>query len=163
MSDLSEEEVDALRRVHGALTASFVVVGGWASRLLRRQPLALPPDYGALLTQDLDVAGPAVRTGSRSPSVGEALRERGFVAEYSGESRPPVARYTLTGFAGFELEFIAPLLGPERQRDGRERSTVVIDGVTAQLIRHVEILLKEPCSIPVNEIAPRCSRARAGL
>jgi hypothetical protein len=61
--DLSPQEVNSLSRVHRALAAAppgtFVVVGGWAARLLRRHPLARPPQFDPLTTADFDLAGPA--------------------------------------------------------------------------------------------------------
>jgi hypothetical protein len=154
MSDLSSDEVDALRRVHAVVSkfpGAFVIVGGWAAHLLRRHPLARPPDFDPLRTEDLDVAAPP-RLSPKGVGLQEVIRQQGFVPDYRSEDRPPVTRYLLEGGDGFELEFIAPLRGGERRRDGTLDATADLQGVSAQKLRNVELLLVEPVEIPMPEL-----------
>jgi hypothetical protein len=102
MSDLSKEEVAALRRVHAIVAKApgmFVIVGGWAGHLLRRHSLARPPSFEPLRTEDLDVAAPERMTQS-GHVLGETLREQGFMPEYRSEDKPPVTRYLLKTATG---------------------------------------------------------------
>jgi hypothetical protein len=50
------------------------------------------------------------------------------------------------------LEFIAPLRGGERRRDGRLDATAELQGLSAQKLRHVEPLLFEPVDIAMPEL-----------
>jgi hypothetical protein len=154
MSDLSKDEIEALRRVHAVVTqvpGVFVIVGGWAAHLLRRHPLARSPNFDPLRTEDLDVAAPEKLTKSGA-DLREVMHEQGFVPEYRSEDRPPVTRYHIKDGDGFELEFIAPLRGGERRRDGTLDATADLHGVSAQKLRHVELLLIEPVEIPMPEL-----------
>lgn len=154
MSDLSTDEVEALRRVHAVVSkvpGAFVIVGGWAAHLLRRHPLARPPNFDPIRTEDLDVAGPE-RLTKKSDGLQELIRQQGFVPEYRSEDRPPVTRYVLKDGGGFELEFIAPLRGGEHRRDGTLDATADLQGISAQKLRNVELLLLEPIELPMPEL-----------
>lgn len=155
MSQLTDGEAEALRRVFGALgahEAAFVVVGGWAHRLMRRHPAAHPPPYAALLTADLDVAGPDRLHGSDAGELGASLASAGFTPDFHSEDQPPVTHYLLRE-PRFELEFIAPLVGSGARRDGTARVTANLLGLSAQLIRDVELLRIEPWRAPLSEVA----------
>lgn len=155
MSDLAPEEIDALRRVLLVVSEvtenALIVVGGWAARLLRRHPLARPPAYQTLQTKDLDIAATDRLRGTPQTLAG-AIRKQGFTPEFRSEDRPPVTRYLLKSMAGFELEFIAPLLGGPVRRDGTPDNTVDLLGVSAQKLRHVELLLLEPSHVAMPEL-----------
>lgn len=155
MSDLSDQEIDVLARVHRAVSTApggpLVVVGGWAARLLRRHPLAAPSNFEPLSTEDLDIAAPD-RVPKKTDRLGEQLKKEGFSPDYRSEDRPPVTRYVLKSANDFELEFIAPLRGGEVRRDGTLDATADVLGVSAQKLRHVELLLLEPYPIELPEL-----------
>ncbi len=119
--------------------AYLVLVGGWAHRLYRFHELANVPGYQPLTTKDTDLAFPA-----GAPLHGDikaALEKAGFTEKIYGENHPPVTHYELSGNdAGFYAEFLTPLAGSGRKRDGTPDATVSIAGVTAQKLRHLEIL-----------------------
>jgi hypothetical protein len=103
------------------------------------------------LTEDLDLAGPD-RVKVSGSGLRDALESQGFVVEMSSDDRPPIERYHLTTLGGFELEFIAPLRGGPVGRGGKPKVTTNVLGVSAQMLRHVEVLLLEPVAISMPEL-----------
>jgi hypothetical protein len=80
-----------------------------------------------------------------------ALEKAGFGEKLSGESHPPVTHYELSeDGAGFYAEFLTPLVGSGLKRDGKPDATVSVAGVTAQKLRHLEILFIEPWVIKIG-------------
>jgi len=116
-------------------------------------PLAQPLDYEPLGTLDTDVAVPA-----QLPATGEEIRQRllenGFREELMGEMQPPAAHYHVaTDDSGFYAEFLTPLIGGAIKRGGKRDATTQIAGVSAQKLRHLELLLDAPWEVmivPVN-------------
>lgn len=131
--------IDALR----PWLAHLVIVGGWAHRLHRFHPLANPPAYQPLRTRDADVA-----FSLKAPlegDIGAALKAADFKQDLLGDHTPPVTYYRLgDDDQGFYAEFLAPLVGGPVRRDGTRDATVKKAGVTAQKLRHLDILLKHP-------------------
>ena len=130
--------IDALRPWLGKL----VIVGGWAHRLHRLSPLASLPAYQPVLTLDADVA-----FSLGEPPEGDiaaALKAADFREHLSGDHEPPVSHYTLgEEKQGFYAEFLAPLTGSAVKRNAAD-ATVRRAGVTAQKLRHLDLLLLEP-------------------
>lgn len=126
----------------------LVIVGGWAHRLHRFHPLAMAQDYQPLRTRDVDVA-----FSPRAPLAGdlkEALTKAGFNEELSGESKPPVTHYLLGEEAsGFYAEFLTVLKGDGLKRDGQRDLTMAKAGITAQKLRHLDLLLIAPWKISI--------------
>ena len=110
----------------------LVFVGGWAFRLYRLHPGAEVPLYRPVVTLDADVA---FAEGERlEGNIRARLLDTGFVENLMGNHRPPVSQYTLGDDAsGFYAEFLTPLTGSGRRRDGEPMATVARAGVTAQL------------------------------
>lgn len=129
--------------------AHLVLVGGWAHRLYRFHPSANVPNYPPLLTRDTDLA-----FANQAPLNGDikaALVNAGFTEELSGDHRAPVTHYTLgDDDAGFYAEFLTPLHGSGVKRSGEADATVSKAGITAQKLRHLEILLVSPWVISVG-------------
>lgn len=123
-----------------------VIVGGWTLPLLRHHSLAQPLPYSPLYTKDADVAVPL---GLRSDggNVRERLLARGFHEDYLGEDKPPVTHYRLGDDDGFYAEFLTSLTGGEFKRDRQRDVTATIAGVTAQKLRHLDILFIEPWTV----------------
>jgi len=135
----------------GPWLGRVVFIGGWAHRLYRERQEATSLPYPPLRTDDADVA-----LDPRGLGPGGDLRERliasGFTERLSGEDRPPVTRYALGEEAGgFYAEFLTPLLGGDRRRDGRRDLTERVGGVIAQKLRHLDVLLVAPWSVTVSE------------
>lgn len=134
--------IDALRPWLGDL----VIVGGWAHRLHRLLPEAQVPPYQPLRTRDADVAFSV--TARLDGDMREALTRGGFREELSGERTPPVSCYRLgDADQGFYVEFLAPLTGSGVRRGGAAHATVAQAGVTAQKLRHVDLLLTHPWTV----------------
>jgi nucleotidyltransferase-like protein len=126
-----------------------VIIGGWAHRLYRLHPLAQPLDYEPLGTLDTDVAVPA-----QLPATGEEIRQRlldnGFREELMGKMQPPAAHYHVaTDDSGFYAEFLTPLIGGAIKRGGKRDATAQIAGVSAQKLRHLELLLDAPWEVMI--------------
>ena len=80
-----------------------------------------------------------------------ALEKAGFDEKFFGESQPPVTHYELSkDDAGFYAEFLTPLVGSGQKRDGTQDATVSVAGVTAQKLRHLEILFVDPWVIRIG-------------
>lgn len=137
--------IDAIRPWLGHL----VIVGGWAHRLHRFHPLASAPTYLPLRTRDADVA-----LSIHAPLAGDiraALDKAGFHEEFSGEHTPPITHYRLGDQdGGFYAEFLTPLQGDGLKRDGSPDVTVSKAGITAQKLRHVDLLLIAPWTVHVG-------------
>lgn len=125
----------------------LVIVGGWAHRLHRFHELAVVPGYQPLTTKDTDLA--FANGAPLEGDIGAALMKAGFSEQLSGEQVPPVTHYSL-GDAGFYAEFLTPLAGSGRKRDGTPDVRLHIAGVTAHKLRYLEILLIDPWVITVG-------------
>lgn len=139
--------IDALRPALGKV----VIAGGWAHRLHRLMPGARVMQYPPLATDDVDVVLERDHTG-RAPDLKAALRKAGFTEDFSGDAHPPVTYYQLGAESeGFYAEFLTPLRGATRRRDGSPDETEKIQGVNAQKLRHLELLLIEPWQVEVSQ------------
>lgn len=126
----------------------LVIVGGWSHRLYRLHELAAAPGYSPLLTKDADVAIPRALGGN----IRAALASAGFEEVLVGEHTPPVAEYRLRdGTEEFFAEFLTPLAGSGVTRKGTSDATVVSAGVTAQKLRHLDILLVRPSTVRLDD------------
>jgi len=137
--------ITALRPWLGRL----VVVGGWAHRLHHFHPLANPPGHLALRTRDADLAFSPDE--ALAGDVRTALTNAGFTEEPFGDDAPPASHYRLgEDPAGFYAEFLTPLYGSGLKRDGKPDATLSKAGITAQRMRHLELLLVSPWSVRVG-------------
>jgi hypothetical protein len=138
---------------------NLVLVGGWAHQLHRLHPNASAPPYEPLRTKDVDLA--FASSARLAGDIGAALKNAHFDEELSGEHVPPIAQYVLgKEDLGFYVEFLAPLTGDGVRRDGAVDATISKAGVTAQKLRHLEILLV--LCPPIRECsAPRFVRHSA--
>jgi hypothetical protein len=127
----------------------LVIVGGWAHRLHRFHPLATSQEYQPLRTRDVDLA-----FSLKAPIEGDlraALKQAGFEEELSGEDTPPVTHYYLgEEDAGFYAEFLTVKQGSGLRRDGKPDLTVSKAGITAQKLRHLELLLEMPWKVQIG-------------
>lgn len=147
------DDFTALARLLSALSPwleQLVIVGGWAHRLHRLHPLATNKlDYEPLRTRDADVA-----LSVHAPLIGDigaALQTAGFQRELRGEHTPPVTHYRLGDEdQGFYAEFLVPLQGSGYRRGGGVDATVTKAGITAQKLRHLELLLVGPWTVRVG-------------
>jgi hypothetical protein len=127
----------------------LVYVGGWAHRIHRLDPRANAPAHQAVFTKDTDLAFAAAET--IEGDIKAALEKSGFREQLSGESKPPVAHYTLGAEGeGFYAEFLTPLAGSDIKRDGKPDATLAKAGISAQKIRHLDILLVDPWVVKLH-------------
>jgi hypothetical protein len=79
------------------------------------------------------------------------MKTAGFHEHFSGEHTPPITQYRLEGDdQGFFAEFLAPLHGSGLKRNGQPDVTVAKAGVTAQKLRHLNLLLVHPWSVQLT-------------
>jgi hypothetical protein len=138
-------------RLLGALRpwlGHVVIIGGWAHRLHRFHPLSHPPIYAPLRTKDADVAFSVL--APLTGDIAAAMKTAGFLEDFSGEH----TQYRLGGDdQGFFVEFLAPLHGSGLKRNGQPDVTLAKAGVTAQKLRHLDLLLASPWNVRLtNEI-----------
>jgi len=82
--------------------------------------------------------------------IGARLAASGFTEELLGDMRPPAIHYRLVaGNAGFYAEFLTPLIGSENKR-GKRDATASIAGVSAQKLRHLDLLLSAPWQVEIG-------------
>jgi hypothetical protein len=128
-----------------------VIIGGWAHRLYRLDPRARRLDYPPVFTLDADVA---LASGLKVEKEGirERLIARGFIEDRMGHDRPPATHYRLAEEGTeFYAEFLTALIGSEHRRDGTSNSTMTIAGVVSQKLRFIEILLKSPWTVTLDQ------------
>ena len=146
------EDFEAFARLVTALRpwlGQLVVVGGWAHRLHHFHRLAKPPDHLPLRTRDTDLA--LSPDESLAGNVRTALTDAGFTEELFGDDAPPAAHYRLgEDDGGFYAEFLTPLHGSGLKRDGKPDATMSKAGITAQKMRHLELLLVSAWSVRVE-------------
>jgi hypothetical protein len=124
----------------------LVIIGGWAHRLHRFHPKAGSPSYQPLRTRDADVAFSL--QSQLEGNIAAALKKSDFQEDLSGEHVPPISQYRLGDEdGGFYAEFLAPLQGGGIRRDGTPDATIAKAGVTAQKLRHLDLLLIRPWSV----------------
>jgi hypothetical protein len=106
-------------------------------------------EYQPIRTRDVDLA-----FSPRAPLAGDlkdALAQEGFDEELFGESTPPVTHYTLgKEVLGFYAEFLTVLQGDGTRRDGQRDLTMAKAGITAQKLRHLDLLLIAPWKINIG-------------
>ncbi len=146
-------DLDALAKLAQALapwSAHLVFIGGWAHRIHRFSPIANKLEYQPIFTRDTDLA-----IAGGTPIEGDikaALVEHGFEEQLTGAHKPPVAHYILgKENGGFYAEFLTPLIGSGVKRSGASDATEAIAGISAQKIRHLDILLVDPWVITLNK------------
>ena len=129
----------------------LVYIGGWAHRLYRLHPTAMVPAYRPLTTLDADVA--FAERENLEGSIKDRLLEAGFKEQLTGNHNPPVSQYTLgdDDAGGFYAEFLTPLTGSGRTRQGEPLATVKNAGVTAQRLRYLDLLLESPWNVTLDE------------
>lgn len=145
-------DLDAFARLVQALDpwrGQLVFIGGWSHRLHTLHPQANPLGFQPVFTKDTDLA-----FHHQVPLEGDikaALVRQGFEEQLSGDTRPPVAHYTLGNEAdGFYAEFLTPLAGSGYKRNGQTDATLLAGGISAQKIRHLDVLLTAPWVMPVG-------------
>jgi hypothetical protein len=145
-------DVEALARLIQALEpwrAHLVLVGGWAHRLYRFCPEVNVPTYQPIFTRDTDLA--FTNDAPLEGDIKSALERAGFNEQLTGEHRPPVAHYTWgDSDAGFYAEFLTPLRGSGMKRTGNPDATMLKAGVSAQKLRHLDILFIAPWIVRVG-------------
>lgn len=156
---MNDEDLNAF--VHAMRTLEpyrnqLVIVGGWAHQLYPRHPWAAQPGFEPLRTQDLDVALPLTPRKRADNDLSVLLDGSGYVVSLKDiEERPPVSEYRRAGdTSGFSLEFLAPLLGASTDRTGKAKITKSILGVSAQTLRHIDLLLDAPWEVELVGSVP---------
>jgi hypothetical protein len=151
-ADFDKARFAKVVRTVAPYSADIVFVGGWAQRLFRHHPLASGRSAAPLVTLDADIAAP-LDLPSRGRTIRELLISGGFVEILSGTDRPPKARYRLGDASGVHVEFITPLVGSAHRRGGTPNATATIQGVSAEKLRHVELLLACPWTVELTSSA----------
>ena len=121
-----------------------VVVGGWVPTLYRRYG-RVPARHPALFTRDIDVVVPARLPESGRPSIDELLRGAGYEARVYGSEMGEATKYELQSPAT-EVEFLVPEVGPPGPA-----SRAVQEGLSAQALRYVSILLENTQGLEVRD------------
>jgi len=145
-----QEELARIVKALGPYLDQLVFVGAWCHRLLQLHPLATPPAFEPLMTEDADIATPD-RLPSHALSLDQALTAGGYKAHLSGNAKPPVTKYYPKGDDnGLYIEFVSQLHGSGYTRTGEPNDILAVSGVTAQRLRHVDILLFEPWKLELS-------------
>jgi len=138
---------------------TFVLVGGFAVRLYELHPRAAPSSVRVLRTFDADLAVPNVRIPVTGESLAALAESAGFQPDFRGDHIPPVMKFVpkrtvakRVGADEYTVEFLTPLTGARVRRGGKAAATSEIqEGVTAQRLRYLDLLLESPWPISLAE------------
>jgi hypothetical protein len=122
----------------------IVIVGGWVPFLYRKYG-EIPARHPSVRTMDIDIAVPRQVPDNGRPTVDNLLSKAGYTAKVLGPANHPVVKYELASPVT-EIEFITPEIG----RPG-EPSIVVQNGLRAQSLRYVQIVLENTRQIRIND------------
>lgn len=165
--ELNTDHVEILRELAecaeaiGPYRDDVVVTGGLVPLLYRFHPDFGRPRQPALLTGDLDFTLPEtlpLRDGER---LRDRLENGGFVVVTSRRTRGdvPAKQFFQHHSRGTESlapihgEFLTPLTGSETDRDGQPKSpTEVQNGLNAEALRYLDLILWEPILFDVSSI-----------
>ena len=135
----------------GPYLDELVVVGGWAHRLYGLHSMSRAPGFQPLMTEDADIAAPT-KMKKKGESIAELLKREGFEETFFGEDKPPVSEYRIGDEdGGLYVEFLVPLIGGDYRRDGSRNATARVEGVTAQKLRYLEIVVTEPWTVRLSD------------
>jgi len=150
-----------LRAIHEYL-GHVVLCGGWVPYFYRHLPRIAAPKHGPLFTFDFDLVIPSELPHGPAGSLRDLLLKGDFVDIQN--RAPPVVYYQHSRWGTGELapiygELLTPLEGSILDRSGKPKDLRhVQDGVVAQQLRYVELLLHDPLIVQnewVHELALR--------
>ena len=123
----------------------LVLTGGWAWYLYRKY-LTGERLFPGEFTVDVDVVVPR-RLSSGETELDDLLLESDFEIGMEGEERPPVTRYFWPSAERREatVEFLTPARG------SGEKATLEINGIVAQQLRFLDLLLHDALTLNVSE------------
>ncbi len=161
MSDHNQDALDDLQRLCRALAPAhehLVLVGGWVPALYRSLDWTGTAFTEPIKTGDIDCASP-VRLPGDCPPILPMLQAGGFRALFNraGDHRPPITRYQHERWGEAPgrvyAEFLAPLRGKATRQDGSPRATTAPQaGLSAQLLRYMDLALHEPISMDLSQL-----------
>lgn len=138
----------------GPYLQDIVFIGGAASAFYRFHPMASSAAIAPLRTKDIDLASDVRLPIGDRPPLHELLQRAELEATLHGDATPPIMKFVRKGSGeSAEVEFLCPLAGRSRRSSSLSpRPTVIQDGITAQALRYVDILLFEPWRLPWQRI-----------
>jgi hypothetical protein len=158
------EETEFLYQVLAAIRRhleDFVLVGGFASYLYQFHERAKPAALSPLLTYDIDLASRGRISVRGGKTVHESLSEVGLIEEFTGNCTPPLAKYFPKGKTPpMYVEFLTPLRGSENKRGAPDMTQKVQPDLSAQKLRFLDLLLKEPWEISTPSVPALRKRPR---
>ncbi len=141
--------LDRALKALGPYLGDIIICGAWAWYLYRRC-LAPSSWVPVEFTRDLDCIS-SERLPVRDAHLFERLTANDFEWVPRGSETPPVAHFAWPDekHAEVEIEFLVPARG-----DGSRRIVEIQRGVTAQALRHLEILTEAPLDLPIDDESP---------
>lgn len=152
-----EEVLRDLKRLLLALEpylGAVVLAGGWTPWFHRLLPRLLRPAHPALFTYDFDVVVPTVLPPDPAGTMHQRLSDAEFVPLVAID--PPVVIYQHESWGRSEkapvyTEMLTPLRGSILDRAGQPKHVKrVQEGLTAQQLRYLDLLLHEPLDVDVG-------------
>jgi len=135
----------------GPYLGELVVVGGWAHRLYGLHSMSRASGFQPLMTEDADIAAPT-KMKKKGESIAELLKREGFEETSSVKTSLPSASTALAiEDGGLYVEFLVPLIGGDYRRDGSRNTTARVEGVTAQKLRYLDIVVTEPWTVRLSD------------
>ncbi len=119
----------------------IVLVGGWVP-IVYQQCTSIYPTR-TIRTADIDLACPAP-LAVKGESIDDLLRGAGFECNMFGSTEVPFCRYSDNHDC--EIEFLTPLKG-----DGTATVTELQQGLTAENLRYLDVLLRHTAPIKIYE------------
>ncbi len=131
----------------------IVCAGGCASALYRFHELSSTVNWGYLGTKDVDVAVPQELPLSERPPVARLMEEAGFEELKYGDADEAVIKYgPRDKDVSVDLQFLCPLSGLKGTRRKDPVAYSVQEGLFAQPLRYLEMLLTNNWVVGVEKV-----------
>lgn len=129
----------------GPYLDQLVVAGGWVPYLYVKLYEG-PATHEPLLTVDFDAAIARHEFVERAITLDKTILSAGFNYDFASLDIPPVVKYVkdLGNNQQAEIEFIT-------EAGGAKRPVEVVGSVNAQALQHVDILLEDPWTFPLED------------
>lgn len=142
----------------GPYRAKAILAGGMVPVIYRYLESVRDVERIPLTTFDLDIAVPGKLGREGRPLITELLDRAAFEMRLRGSDDPPVAiyqhsRHGRDGVDPIHVEFLAPLIGPETDRAGKQKRLVEVQrGFQAQALRYIGLLLEHPLTVASSRV-----------
>ena len=143
-SPILPEQIEPVIRALQPLLPHVLVIGGWAHRLHREHPLALPPTVEPLQTSDLDVSLSAAASAATNLDLVKRFGTAGFDYEHTGSDLSESGHFRSRTDRTFTVQLLTARRGSGTRRDGTPIRALRIGGTPVEVLRGLDLLESDP-------------------